>query len=145
MGDHQQPSEAIITVLVADDHPMVRRGIVATLEDEADFRVIAEASSGDEAVLLVRQFRPQLVILDINMPTSGLEASRMIKSEFPGIQTVMFSFRQDPEIVRASQEAGASGYIVKGSSGSAVVAALREVLAGRPFFRIDPMPLKSDV
>jgi DNA-binding NarL/FixJ family response regulator len=141
MSKTKAPDLPMITVIVADDHPMVRRGIIATIEDEADFKVVAEANSGDEAIALVRQFRPRLVILDVNMPSSGLTASATITSEFPDTQTIMFSFRQDPEIVRASQEAGASGFIVKGSSGSALVAALREVLAGRPFFRIDPQPL----
>ena len=141
MSKTKAPDLPMITVIVADDHPMVRRGIIATIEDEADFKVVAEANSGDEAIALVRQFRPRLVILDVNMPSSGLNASATITSEFPDTQTIMFSFLQDPEIVRASQEAGASGFIVKGSSGSALVAALREVLAGRPFFRIDPQPL----
>ena len=141
MGKKQAPALPMTTVIVADDHPMVRRGIIATIEDEADFKVVAEAGSGDEAVPLVRIHRPRLVILDINMPTSGLDASATITSEFPDTQTVMFSFRQDPEILRASKDAGASAFIVKGSSGAALVAALREVLAGRPFFRIDPQPL----
>jgi DNA-binding NarL/FixJ family response regulator len=128
----------VTTIVVADDHPMVRRGLVATLEDEADFQVVGEAASGDEAIALVRKLQPRIVILDVNMPTSGLDASRTIKSQFPKTLTVMFSFRQDPEIIRASQEAGASGYIVKGASGAAVIDAVRAVLAGRSFFQIAP-------
>jgi DNA-binding NarL/FixJ family response regulator len=128
----------VVTIVVADDHPMVRRGLVATLEDEADFKVIGEAGSGDEAVALVRQLRPRVVILDVNMPSSGLGASRAIKAEFPHTLTVMFSFRQDPEIIRASQEAGASGYIVKGASGAAVIDAVRSVIDGRSFFQVSP-------
>ena len=128
----------VTTIIVADDHPMVRRGLVATPEDEVDFQVVGEAASGDEAVALVRKLRPRIVILDVNMPTSGLDASRTIKSEFPDTLTVMFSFRQNPEIIRASQEAGASGYIVKGASGSAVIDAVRAVLEGRGFFQIAP-------
>lgn len=126
----------IVTIVVADDHPMVRRGLIATLEDETDFTVIGEAGSGDEAVMLVRQLKPRVVILDVNMPTSGLDASRAIKTEFPQTLTVMFSFRQDPEIIRASQEAGASGYIVKGASGSAVINAVRAVIEGRSFLQV---------
>lgn len=128
----------VVTIVVADDHPMVRRGLVATLEDEADFKVIGEAGSGDEAVALVRQLRPRVVILDVNMPSSGLGASRAIKAEFPQTLTVMFSFRQDPEIIRASQEAGASGYIVKGASGAAVIDAVRAVIEARSFFQVSP-------
>jgi two-component system nitrate/nitrite response regulator NarL len=129
-----------ITCIVADDHPMVRRGIIATLQDEDDFKVVAEASSGDMAVELVRLFAPRLVILDVNMPSCGLAASRIIKSEYPLIHTVMFSFRQDPEIIRASGEAGASGYIVKGTSGPEFVGALREILSARPFLSVDSSP-----
>lgn len=128
----------VVTIVVADDHPMVRRGLVATLEDEADFKVIGEAGSGDEAVALVRQLRPRVVILDVNMPSSGLEALRAIKAEFPQTLTVMFSFRQDPEIIRASQEAGAGGYIVKGASGAAVIDSVRAVIEGRSFFQVSP-------
>lgn len=128
----------VVTIVVADDHPMVRRGLIATLQDEPDFKVIGEAGSGDEAVALVRQIRPQVVILDVNMPSSGLDASRAIKAEFPETLTVMFSFCQDIETIRASQEAGASGYIVKGASGIAVIDAVRAVIEGRGFFEVSP-------
>ncbi len=138
MTDAKLPvdASATITCIIADDHPLVRRGLVATVEDEVDFTVVAEASSAGESTELTRQLRPRLVILDVNMPGSGLDACRRIKAEFSDIHTIMYSFRQDSEIIRASKEAGASSYIVKGTSGPAFISALREVIAGRVIFNV---------
>lgn len=121
---------AKITCVVADDHPMVRRGIVSTLQDETDFEVVGEAATADEAIEIARKVQPQIVVLDINMPGDGLAASTAIKSEHPEMHIVMFSFRKDEEVIRAAREAGASGYIVKGAPGSTVVRVLRRVAAG---------------
>jgi DNA-binding NarL/FixJ family response regulator len=121
----------IIKFIVADDHPIVRRGLIETLEDEPDFAVIAEAGSGPGAVELVRRFQPHIVILDINMPSCGLAASRQIKNDYPHIHTIMYSFRQDQEIVQRSLQAGASLYFVKGTAGGDIIAGLRAILDGR--------------
>ncbi|MDX2307117.1 MAG: response regulator transcription factor [Hyphomicrobium sp.] len=127
----------VVTFIVADDHPMVRRGVTTTLHDEDDFRVVAEAASAPEALALAVHHRPRVVILDVNMPGSGLEAARAIKAGHPEIHAVMYSFRQDAEVISASIAAGASGYVIKGAPGTALIAALRDVLAGKPFVRID--------
>lgn len=115
---------------VVDDHPLVRQGLVETLSDDPRFIVIASGGTADEAVALVATHQPDLILLDVNLPGGGVEAAARIHAASPHIKIAMFSFRQDLAIVRACLAAGASGYIVKGISGSQLIAVAHRLLDG---------------
>ena len=124
-----------IRVLVADDHTIVRDGLRALLNAESDIQVIGEAQSGREAVQLARKLRPRVVVMDIGMPQlNGLEATRQITKENPGIRLLMLSMHSDSEYVRHALKAGAAGYLVKQSGAADLTTAVRELARGRTFF-----------
>ncbi|MFM9827369.1 MAG: response regulator transcription factor [Sphingomonas sp.] len=117
--------------MVVDDHPLVRRGIVESLSDDAAFHVAGEGGDTDAAVALSASLQPHLIFLDVNMPGGGgVVAAARIHAEMPHIKIAMFSFRQDLAIVRASLAAGASGYVVKGVSGSELITIAHRILGG---------------
>jgi two-component system, NarL family, nitrate/nitrite response regulator NarL len=122
---------------VVDDHPIVLRGIIESLLEEPDFDVVGEGRTAEDAVRIAREAQPHFIVLDVNMPGSGVEAAAKIRSENPSLIIVMFSFRQDLEIVRASLQAGASGYLIKGVSGAIMISVIRRLLAGEIY--IDPI------
>ncbi len=121
---------------IVDDHPLVRRGMVETLEDEPDFEVVAQGVSADDAVRIAAQEKPHLMFLDVNMPGGGVVAAARIRTLAPRVIIAMFSFRQDLAIVRACLAAGVNGYIVKGIPGSELIALSRKLLAGEQW--LDP-------
>ena len=123
--------------VVVDDHALVRRGIVESLSEDGAFQVVGEGAHADDAVELSQALGPHLIFLDVNMPRGGgVEAATRIHTDAPGVKIAMFSFRQDLAIVRASLTAGVSGYIVKGVSGSELIAMSHRILAGETV--IDP-------
>jgi len=120
-----------ITVLLVDDHHLVRRGFRAILEDENDIMVVGEASDGDEAIRLARQLHPQVVLMDCALPrVSGLIATKEILAEFPYIAVLMLSMHSEDTLVRQALDAGASGYILKNAVDLELAAAVRKVAAG---------------
>jgi DNA-binding NarL/FixJ family response regulator len=120
-------------VVVVDDHPVVRRGIVATFDEQPDFQVVAEGASADEARILVREKRPDLVLLDVTMPGGGIEAAAAIAQSHPEAAILMLSIREDLTTVRSALRAGANGYISKGVAGEDLVASARRILAGERY------------
>ncbi len=126
----------VFTFAVVDDHTMVRRGIIDTLLDEPDFMLVGQGGTAEEALQLALSKRPALMMLDVNMPGGGLDAVARIRLENLETRLVMFSFRRDIDIVRASIAAGATGYIVKGAPARELVAGIRTVLSGQTY--IDP-------
>lgn len=102
---------------VFDDHLILRRGIVENLSEDDDFVVVAEGGSADDAVDAAKRLTPDLCLLDINMPGGGIEAARRIMQTAPGVLTLVFSYRDDPETKAAALEAGACGYVLKGFAG----------------------------
>jgi len=125
----------VISVLVADDHSVVRQGIRHLLEGEDDIEVCAEAADGEEALELVEKHRPDLVILDITMPRmSGLEALERIRAKHPGLKAVLISFRADPPIIQSAVSLGADGYLLKNARPEEILAAIREVMRGGCYF-----------
>jgi two-component system response regulator NreC len=117
-----------IRVLIADDHAILRDGIRSLLERQGDIEVVAEASNGREAVEKTRQFRPDLVLMDVAMPEmNGMEATRQIKEEFPEIRVLILTQHDNREYVAPMLHAGASGYVLKRSGGREVVTAIRQV------------------
>lgn len=121
----------MITVLLADDHALVRRGFRRMLEDDAEIDVVGEASDGDEAVRLAADLRPQVVVMDCAMPrTSGLVATRRILESDPGVAVLMLSMHAEETLVRQALDAGARGYVLKNALDLDLAAAIHRVAAG---------------
>ncbi|HYM53072.1 MAG TPA: response regulator transcription factor [Candidatus Dormibacteraeota bacterium] len=126
-----------IRILIADDHEVVRIGLVALLDRQPGFRVVGEAGSGDEAVRLARAMRPDVVVMDIRMPNgSGTDACRAITAQLPGTPVVMLTSYADEEALFDAIAAGASGYVLKRIGSEELVSAIRTVADGRSM--LDP-------
>jgi DNA-binding NarL/FixJ family response regulator len=124
-----------ITVLLAEDHSIVREGLRSLLELGGDFEVVGEATNGREAVELTRKLRPAVVVMDIAMPVlNGFEATRQILLAAPGTKVLVLSAHSDDEYVARMAAVGASGYLVKQNSGQVLVRAIREIASGHPYF-----------
>ena len=124
-----------ITVLLADDHTIVRQGLRALLEAETDIVVVAEAGTGREAVQLANKLLPQVVVMDIAMPTlNGLEATRQIARDVPQTKLLVLSSYDDDEYVRQVTDAGAIGYLLKQTAATDLIRAVREARKGNAFF-----------
>ncbi len=120
-----------ISILIADDHTLVREGTRDRLEREEDFEVVGEAADGEEAVRLVKQLRPNLAIVDIAMPNlNGIDATKQIKKSQTGTSVLVLSAYDDDQYVYAALEAGADGYLLKNVRGQQLVDAIRDVCAG---------------
>lgn len=120
-----------ITVLLVDDHTLVRRGFRRLLEDDAGIVVVGEASDGEEAVRLAGTLKPQVVMMDCAMPrTSGLVATRTILQQNPGMMILMLSMHSEATLVRQALAAGARGYILKDALDLDLAAAIKKVAAG---------------
>jgi DNA-binding NarL/FixJ family response regulator len=124
-----------ITVLLADDHTVVRQGLRALLETEEDIRVVGEAENGRQAVLLAKQLHPEVIILDVAMPLlNGLEANRQIAREVPRAKVLVLSSYNEDEYVKQVIEEGAVGYLLKQTAAHELVKAIREAVKGNAFF-----------
>jgi len=122
---------AEITILLAEDHLVVREGLRRLLEAEKDMQVIAEAGSGEEAVRLCGTAVPDLVLMDISLAgLNGVEATRRIKAAQPGITVLVLSAYDNEEFIFAVLQAGAAGYLLKNMRGREIVSAIRAVLDG---------------
>jgi DNA-binding NarL/FixJ family response regulator len=123
-----------VTILLADDHPVVRQGMRNLLDTEAGFSVIGEAEDGLVAVQLAEQLKPDVVVIDMMMPRlNGLEAIRQIISRLPNTHCIVLSMQSaDPYIVQALK-AGASGYVLKDSGPNDVINAIHQVLDGKRY------------
>lgn len=121
----------IIRILLADDHPVVRDGLAAMLATQPDFAVVGEAGNGAEAVAEAARLRPDVVLMDLEMPVlDGIEAIRRLRAADPSVQVVVLTaFDTDERIVGALQ-AGAQGYLLKGAPRAEIFAAIRTVSAG---------------
>jgi DNA-binding NarL/FixJ family response regulator len=127
--------EKKITVLLVDDHSLVRRGFRRMLEDEPDMHVVGEAGNGEEAVKLAKELRPQVVVMDCALPgMNGLQATRQILQERPDAAVLMLSMHTEGTWVRQAIEAGAKGYVLKNALELELGAAVRKVAAGETVF-----------
>jgi DNA-binding NarL/FixJ family response regulator len=121
----------VITVLLVDDHILVRRGFRRLLEDDSAIKVVGEASNRDEAVALNAQLAPQVVVMDYAMPgMNGLAAMREIIAASPGVAVLILSMHAEETLVRRALEAGARGYILKSALDLDLATAVRRVAAG---------------
>jgi DNA-binding NarL/FixJ family response regulator len=128
-------AEHPITVLLADDHTVVREGLRTLLEAEGDIQVIGEAATGREAVKLAQTLHPAVIVMDIAMPIlNGLEATRQIRNAIPGAKVLILSAHSDDAYVEQVMALGGVGYLVKQTSSHALTQAVREIQQGNPFF-----------
>ncbi len=128
----------MIRVLIVDDHELVRTGIKRILEDTQDIRVIAEASTGEEALNQVREHGPDVVLMDVNMPgIGGLEATRKIIQTHPGLRVIVVTIHVDEPYPTRLLEAGASGYLTKGCAVDEIVDAIQVVHRGERYIGAD--------
>ena len=120
-----------ISVLLVDDHALVRRGFRRILEDEEDIAVKGEASDGEEAVRMARQLKPDVIVMDCALPgMNGLAATRKILEQDPNAAVLMLSMHSEDTWVRQSLEAGARGYMLKNAVDLELITAIRRVAAG---------------
>ncbi len=135
-------SEKQITVMLADDHALVRRGFRLILEDDPGIAVVAEAGDGDEAVKLARKLRPRVIVMDCALPgKSGMEATSQIRQELPDISILMLSMHSEETWVRRALDAGANGYILKSAVDLDLPGAVRRVAEGETV--LDPRIAKK--
>jgi DNA-binding NarL/FixJ family response regulator len=124
-----------ITVILADDHTVVRQGLRALLETEQDMSVVGEAENGRQAVQMTKRLQPDVIVMDIAMPSlNGLEATRQVNRESPKTKVLILSSYSDDEYVQQLTDAGAAGYLVKQTAAQDLVAAIREAKKGNAFF-----------
>ena len=119
---------SVLRVLVVDDSEIVRRSICEILKSQADIEIVCEASDGADAVSKTREYKPDVVLLDITMPRmNGFEAARRIKNESPSILILMVSQFDSAPFMREALASGASGYVVKSNASAELIPALRRL------------------
>lgn len=120
-----------IRILVADDHPIVREGLAAILSTQSDFTVVGEAANGEEAIAGVADLAPDLLLIDLEMPgIDGVEAIRRIRNTHPNLRAIVFTVFDTDERIMSALEAGAQGYLLKGTPREEIFNAVRVVHAG---------------
>ena len=123
-----------IRIVLADDHTVVRQGIRSLLQQDASIDVVGEAENGQDAVLVAKKTLPDVVLLDISMPIlNGVQATRQIRKFNPKIKILILSMYNDEEYVREVFHAGAAGYILKQTTGSDLIRAIKEVNRGNAY------------
>ncbi|MEZ0485526.1 response regulator [Fibrella aquatica] len=124
-----------IRILIADDHAVVRRGILTLLEDADDLEVIGEAADGEQALAMIPDLLPDVLLLDITMPKlSGLDVVKEVVARFPTVRVLMFSMHNNPDYILTSVQHGALGYLPKDSDHDEILKALRTVAAGDLYY-----------
>ena len=129
------------TILLADDHPVVRQGLRMLLEVEPDFTVVAETGDGLQVVSLVESLRPDVLVLDLMMPgLGGLEVTRRVRRQSPDTRIVVLSMYSDVAYVSEALEGGASAFVLKKSTAAELVGAIRDALAGKRYLDSSVFP-----
>ena len=132
MAKSSTKSKTKIRVLLADDHNIVRTGIRQLLESARDLQVIAEAGDGEEAQSLIEQYKPDVAVLDIQMPkASGIEVTRWVRAHFPEVGVLILTAYNDDPYVMAVLQAGANGYVLKTAKADELIEAVRDVYEGK--------------
>lgn len=126
---------AAVRILVADDHRIVREGIVRILDDSPDCRVVAQAADGVEAVELALELKPDIVVIDLTMPRlGGLDAVRRLNAQLPQVRVLVLTVHEDEEYIVPIIKAGAAGYLVKDSASKELTDAIAKIAAGGVYF-----------
>jgi DNA-binding NarL/FixJ family response regulator len=130
-----EPDREPVRVMVADDHPVFRDGLASLLDPLEGIEVVARAADGAEAVAMVAEHRPDVVVMDVQMPElNGIEATRRIVAEHPGVGVLVLTMGEDDGTVLSALRAGARGYLRKGAEQDEIVAAIRTVHGGGVVF-----------
>jgi two-component system, NarL family, nitrate/nitrite response regulator NarL len=129
---HQRMTEPI-RVVVADDHPLFREGVITSLHSMPDIVVVGQADDANGALRVVRELLPDLVLLDVTMPGGGITAARNIAVEFPATRIVMLTVSEDEDDLLAAMKAGAAGYVLKGVSARELGDVVRSVSGGEVY------------
>lgn len=135
-----------VRILLADDHPLVRSGLIALLEPFGEFQVVGEAGDGKEAVALTRKLKPDVVVIDLSMPImSGVEATKRIREEVPTTKVLVLTMHENEEYVYQILRSGAGGYILKNCGRDELASAIRAVAKGEKFFspKVSDMMLQA--
>jgi len=120
-----------IRILIADDHGLMRAGLHAMLEDESDVEVVGEAASGEEVLHLAGELRPDIVLLDINMPgIDGIETTRRLRISYPQTRVLILTVYAEESLLREAIQAGASGYIIKRAAEEELITAIQAISRG---------------
>jgi two-component system response regulator DegU len=123
-----------IKVLIADDHPIVRQGLGQTIESDADLEVIAEAGDGLEALAKIRQYQPQVIILDIDIPKmDGFEVALAVQEEKIKTEIVFLTVHREESFMKKALSVGAKGFVLKDSAISDIVTAIKAAFQGQSF------------
>lgn len=122
-----------IRIAVVDDHPLFREGVAYTLSTAGGFDVVAQGSSASDAIRIASEKHPEIMLLDVSMPGSGIEAARSISTVAPQTMTVILTVSESEEHVAAALQAGARGYVLKGSSASELVRTVQAVYNGESY------------
>jgi DNA-binding NarL/FixJ family response regulator len=124
-----------VSVLIADDHEVVRRGLRALIQEQPGWQVVAEAIDGREAVAQAEEFKPDVAILDITMPSlNGFEATRQITKVSPGTKILILSIHESDQVIHKLLGAGARGYILKADAGHDLITAVKALVSNKTFF-----------
>lgn len=124
----------VVTIVVAEDHPVFRRGLAEVIGADPSLRIVGEAGDGTAALELVRRWRPRIALLDISLPkASGLAVAEAVRAEGLGAEVVMLTMYKDPSIFRKALDAGVRGYVLKDSAAIDIVACLHMVASGRAY------------
>ncbi len=124
-----------IRVLIADDHSVVRKGILNLLEDENDIEIVGEASDGDDAVAMIPDLKPDVLLLDITMPRmSGIEVAKVVTRQFPSVKSLIFSMHNNPDYILNAVQNGAAGYLLKDTDRDEILRAIRTVVTGELYY-----------
>lgn len=124
-----------VRILIADDHELIRRGLVSALSDRPEWTVVAEAADGRQASEMAARLTPEIAILDLTMPElNGLDATRQIRASTPKTRILIVTAHESEQLIRDVLDAGAMGYILKSDAGRALVQAIEALLEDRPFF-----------
>lgn len=122
-----------ISIAVVDDHPILRQGLAAVLRNEPRFRFVAEGGNADEALQIAKLHRPDIIILDLNIPGGGIEALKQIVLEFPSVRCIILTVCDSADTAISALNAGAQGYILKGVSGGELKSAILTVFNNESF------------
>jgi DNA-binding NarL/FixJ family response regulator len=123
-----------ITLIIADDHPVVRKGLRETIEDESKFIVLAEVKNGQEAIEAIEKFAPQITILDIDMPVmNGFEAARQIKGKNLATEIIFLTMHRDEDLFNEAIDLGAKGFVLKDSALEDIVECIKAVASKNHF------------
>jgi len=123
-----------VRLVIVDDHEIFRTGVRRVLQSDGHWEICGEASTGDEAVRLAQELKPEVIVMDVSMPgTNGIQATRSILSALPGTKILLLTWHTSKELVRSGFAAGASGYLLKSDAGRDLIEALQTIVGGTTY------------